>query len=78
MADFIDFMQDALFDGGLRGRCLAKMKNPHVDDAELSDWFANAKNGSGYTVTAAECQRLRKINSDHELVHGPGKLLPQY
>ena len=28
MADFIDFMQDALFDGGLRGRCLAQLMNP--------------------------------------------------
>lgn len=78
MADFIDFMQDALFDGGLRGRCLAQMKNPHVDDAALSDWFTNAKNGSGYTVTAAECQRLRTILFDHESVHGPEKLIPKY
>ena len=74
MADFIDFMQDAIFDGRLRGRCLAQTKNTHVDDAALSDWFANA----GYTVTAAECQRIRKIISDHELVHGPGKPLPLY
>ena len=78
MADFIDFVQDALFDGGLRGRCLAKMKNPSITDSDLSAWFATAKNGSGYTVTVAECNKLRQILFDHEAAHGQEKLLPKY
>ncbi|MHC4245055.1 MAG: hypothetical protein ACYSU4_21815 [Planctomycetota bacterium] len=74
MADFINFMEDALFDGGLRGTCLAQLKNPDNTTADISTWFTN----KGYTVSEADIARLKQILLDHERVHGPEKLLPKY
>jgi len=74
MADFIDFMQDALFDGGLRGRCLAQLKNPQKTVADINTWFSN----EGYTVSTADVTKIQNILNDHERVHGPDKFIPKY
>lgn len=74
MADFIDFMQDALFDEGLRGKVLAQLKNPQITSSDISTWFTNA----GYTVSDNDADRIKKIISDHESVHGPVKLIAKY
>jgi hypothetical protein len=74
MAGLIDFMHDTLFDGGLRGRFIAKIKNPQKTDDDLVGWFKE----NGYSLTPEEVQKLREINNDHEAVSGPAKPVPYY
>ena len=74
MAGLIDFMHDTLFDGGLRGRFIAQIKNPQKDDSNIVEWFK----GEGYAIDEKEIERLRQINNDHEAVRGPAKPVPYY
>ena len=74
MAGLIDFMHDTLFDGGLRGRFIAQIKNQQKDDNDLVGWFKD----NGYSITPEEVRRLREINNDHEAVSGPAKPVPYY
>ncbi len=74
MAGLIDFMHDTLFDGGLRGRFIAQIKNPHKSDIDIAGWFKQ----NGYDISEAEVRRLTEINNDHEAVHGPAKPVPYY
>ena len=69
----LDFMQGTLFDGNLRGKFVALLKNPNKED-ELIKWLAQ----EGYTLTIDEIRKLREINEQHEAVRGPGKPLPKY
>ena len=69
----LDFMQGTLFDGNLRGKFVALLKNPKKED-ELIKWLK----GEGYELTTDQLNKLREINADHEAVRGPGKPLPKY
>ena len=69
----LDFMQGTLFDGNLRGKFVALLKNP-AKEKELIEWLEK----EGYTLTTEEIRKLREINEQHEAVRGPGKPLPKY
>ena len=69
----MDFMHDTLFDGNLRGKFVAYIKNPKKQN-ELVQWLRE----EGYKLTTEELNKLRQINEDHEAVRGPGKPLPKY
>ena len=69
----MDFMHDTLFDGNLRGKFIAYLKNPNKQN-ELMQWLKD----EGYDLTTEEVNKLREINADHEAVHGAGKPLPKY
>ena len=74
MAGLIDFMHNTLFDGGLRGRFIAQIKNPQKRNSDIAQWFK----GEGYDISEAEIEGLRQINNDHEAVSGPAKPVPYY
>jgi hypothetical protein len=74
MADLLDFLHAALFEGGLRGQFLAQIKNPQKSDADISKWLAS----EGYTISATDCERLRQLEQDNEYINGPGAFLPKY
>ncbi|MEJ2099249.1 MAG: hypothetical protein P8X68_04650 [Desulfobacterales bacterium] len=74
MAGLIDFMHNTLFDGGLRGRFIAQIKNPKKTNDDVAQWFK----GEGYDISEAEIEGLRQINNDHEAVSGPAKPVPYY
>ena len=69
----LDFMQGTLFDGNLRGKFVALLKNPDKED-ELIQWLKK----NDYVLTTDEIRKLREINEQHEAVRGPGKPLPKY
>jgi len=50
MAGLIDFMHATLFDGGLRGRFIAQIKNPQKTDNDVVGWFK----GEGYDINEHE------------------------
>lgn len=74
MGDYMDFMSAAVFDGRLRGQLLAHLKNPHLTDNDVINWF----NSEGYTVSNDEINKIRKHLLDQEAAHGPDKLIPKY
>jgi hypothetical protein len=74
MKGLIDFMHDTLFDGGLRGRFIAQIKNPQKSNGNIVAWFKI----EGYDIKDEEVERLRQINNDHEAVRGPAKPVPYY
>ena len=74
MAGLIDFMHDTLFDGALRGRFIAQIKNPQKTDSEIAAWLKQ----NGYEISDTEVEKLREMNSDHEAIRGPAKPVPYY
>ena len=74
MKGLIDFMHDTLFDGNLRGRFIAQIKNPQRDNSDISAWFKQNE----YDISETEVGKLREMNNDHEAVRGPAKPVPYY
>ena len=64
MADFIDFMQDALLDESLQKDSEKLLKDTTKSDSDVSKSFASL--GSGYTVSAPDIKRIREILEKHD------------
>ncbi len=74
MADFIDFMQDALLDVNLQTESRKLLKDKKISDSDVSKSFASL--GKGYKVSAPDIKRIREILEEHERIGGEPEPVP--